>query len=156
MTLFADSAEPPRSPSGTRRLITALVLVALLAAGSWWVWQARPTGGLGDAASYQLSIVAPDGTLFWNGTVDLAAGATPLSALEAASARGNFSISVQHSALGAYVRAIGSHTETATLGWTYYVDSGAGFECIHMAADQWHLTRGESVAWRWARPGGDC
>lgn len=138
------------------RLVVVVVLAALLLASAWWIWQARPTGGSGAAGDYEVAVVAPGGTVFWNGTVTLGEGANALAALEAAALAGNFTVGVERSALGTYVVRIGEHAETADLGWTYYIADEEGVDCPGAAADVWLLDPGDRVAWRWAVPGGTC
>lgn len=129
-------------------------MVLVLAVGSWWIWQARPQSGPGDAGDYELSVVGPAGP-WWNGTAQVGLGATVLDATSAAAAAGNFSLKVDYQALGAYVRGIGPYAETASGGWNYCIDGGAGYQWVGMAADQRHLHHGERIQWRWAEGGSE-
>jgi hypothetical protein len=131
------------------RLLLALAAATVLAAGATLLLATKPDPSLGEAGAYPVSIVSPDGAIWWNGTVAVGTGATPLGALEAAAAQGRFPIEVEPHALGAYVRGIGPFTETATGGWNYCIDS----QWVGLAADARPLRAGERVEWRWVEDG---
>ncbi|MES2156104.1 MAG: hypothetical protein V4510_13300 [bacterium] len=141
------------SSASTRRFGAAMLLVALVVAGAVWIGHLRPAANSGDAGSYEVSVVGPDGP-WWNGTVRVASGATVLDATRSAAAH-NFTLDVQEQALGAYVRGIGPYFETRTGGWNFCIDSGAGFVWVGVAADQRPLHRGERIQWRWAEGGSE-
>jgi len=141
--------------TGRLRLALAGLLVVAVAVASYSIWQARQTGGRGEAGVYAVSVVGPDGA-WWNGTVEVGDGATVLDATRAAAA-GNFSLDVEQQALGAYVRGIGPYHETFTGGWNYCIDGGTGlgYAWVGIAADQRPLRHGERIQWRWAEGGSE-
>lgn len=138
-----------------RRLWLALAFAALLAAGAAALLWAKPDPHTGEAGSYPVSVRAPGGAPWWNGTVTVGAGATPLSTLQAAAAQGGFPLDVVAHGLGAYVRGIGPFGETATGGWNYCIDSGAGYAWVGLAADARPLHAGERIEWRWVEDGAE-
>jgi hypothetical protein len=132
-----------------RRLLLALAATALLATGAWLVWHGQPDPATGEAGPYAVGVRGPSGALWWNGTVTVGAGATPLTTLQAAAAQGGFPIEVEAHGLGAYVRGIGPFPETATGGWNYCVNGA----WVGLAADALPLHRGDAIEWRWAEDG---
>ncbi len=125
----------------SRRLLVA-ILLTLLAAGC-----AGP--GAGDAGAYAVAVVGPDGP-FWNGTVQLSATeATALGALQAAAVAGSFSLDIEPTALGPYVRAVGPYRETAGEGWCVFLLRSGAHQAPMAAADAVHLRHGDAVLWSW-------
>jgi hypothetical protein len=71
---------------------------------------------------------------------------TALSALDAASARGEFYYHVADTSFGAYVDQIGRFPADNTSGWVFKVDGVSP----PIGADQVHLKAGDRVLWYWA------
>jgi hypothetical protein len=130
----------------SRRLLVALLLVALLAGG---VFLLVPPSSPGQAGSYPVTILAPDGGTYWDGVVTQPGTPTVLTALQEASRLGGFALDVEPTSLGAYVRGIGPYEETATAGWCFFVDAGHGYAFVASAADQTALHPGDKVRWSW-------
>lgn len=137
-----------------RRLLATALLLALVVAGAWLLRPVAPQGGAGD---YAVALLGPDGFL-WNGTVRLDAGnATALGALHAAAQQAGLSVAVGQTALGAYVRAVGPHAETATDGWCFFLLRDGRTEAPFGSADATGLRRGDAVLWSWSsRAPGPC
>lgn len=121
------------------RTVVAVLLLGVLGGGLWWVVEQAPAEtGPGTFAVY---VVAPDGSLFANGTVDLARP-TALAALQALADLRGFHVGTQSASGFAgcskdYVRSIGPFDETASGGWNYY-------------------TRTQGGTWEWRPEGAGC
>jgi len=74
---------------------------------------------------------------------------TPLEALEAASAFGEFYYHVTRASVGQYVDRIGRHEATGTSGWAFKVNGVSP----PVGADQVALKDGDVVLWYWAEFG---
>jgi Domain of unknown function (DUF4430) len=74
------------------------------------------------------------------------AGANALTALEAASAQGEFFYEVKQASFGPYVTRIGRYAAEAASGWVYKVNGVAP----PVGADGYVLKAGDRVLWYWA------
>ena len=74
------------------------------------------------------------------------AGANALSALEIASARGEFFYEVTQTSFGPYISRIGRYPADASSGWVFKVNG----ESPPVGADQVALKNGDRVLWYWA------
>jgi hypothetical protein len=70
----------------------------------------------------------------------------PLTALEAASVRGEFYYHVKAASFGSYVDQIGRYVAEGASGWVYKVNGASP----PVAADQVQLRDGDRVLWYWA------
>lgn len=139
-----------------RPRLRLLLALALTGAAALLLLAVRDSGpGPSPMASYPVQVIAPEGALLYNGTVD-AANATALSVLELAARNGGFALEVQGSGCpGAYVKSVADHGPAGAGGWTFR---------IARAGQDWGLPPSESAAccplrpgdrleWRWSTEG---
>lgn len=135
------------------RLVVAILLLASLGGGLWWVASLAPRGGSG-MGEFAVFVVAPDGGTMVNGSVH--SKADPLSALQVLGAERNVTVDIeQRTNIGqgctaAYVVAIGGVRETTTGGWNYYTRRpGGAWTWESAGAACYGLSPGQQVEWCW-------
>lgn len=138
----------------TSRLLPALLLVALLGAGTAaLLGSVDETADGGAGGAYPARITGPDGDL-WNGTVELVAGAaTAHDALLAAGLAVDVEEHAGYRPCGTYVTAVGGHAEGGGPGgrggWVYEVLRDGAWQRPTVGACAFPLQSGDAVWWRY-------
>lgn len=120
------------------RIRQAAVLAALVVAGL-----ALTSPAL--AATVTVRVEGRTQTIFGSRPVTVEA-ASPLSALEAASLRGEFFYALTSTSFGDYVSRIGRYAGEGAAGWVFKVNGVSP----PVGADQVQLRDGDQVLWYWA------
>jgi hypothetical protein len=109
---------------------------------------ALPSLGLSaeDAAPIVRVRVEGKAATIFGATQPRARASTPLEALEAASAAGDFYYHVQDSGFGPYVDQIGRYPGSGSGGWVFKVNG----ESPPVGSDKVELEAGDVVLWYWA------
>lgn len=140
------------------RLAVAVVLLATVGAGLWWVASSAPASPAADpdAEGDFRVIVMNEGAVVDDGLVQ--SRSTPLAALQALGERDRFSVEVEQQAwIGSgctaeYVVGIAGKRESSTGGWNYYVRSpGEDWEWKSVGAACYALKQGDEVEWCWVK-----
>lgn len=100
----------------------------------------------GQAARVHVRVEGKMQTLYGGAEPRLEAGATALSALDAASLRGEFYYHLTETSFGSYVDQIGRFPAAGSSGWVFKVNG----ESPPVGADQVRLRTGDRVLWYWA------
>lgn len=137
------------------RALAAIAVLALLAAGAWWVVSLAPSERA--TGTFDVYVVGPR-TLFANGTVQVD-DADALRVLLALADEKGFDVVVDDldGCSYDYVRGVAGFSESATGGWNYYFRDGTGgWEWQDQAASCAGLRAGEDVLWCWVEPDEQC
>ena len=138
------------------RLLVAVVLLATVGSGLWWVVSSAPSSSEPDrmAEGDFRVIVMHEGDVVDDGLVRSLP--TPLAALQALGELDHFSVDVeQQTWIGSgctaeYVVGIAGKRESSTGGWNYYVRSpGGDWEWKSAGAACYVLEAGDEVEWCW-------
>lgn len=129
------------------KLSVAFLVVVLAGTGAvaaWGLSQQRA----GDAGSFEVEAVGPEGRLFLT-TVALEE-ATALSALIAAADENELPLSVEeYPGMGTYVRAIGPYRAEGAMGWIYEVRRDGEWVSGDRSAAYFGLQKGDALRWTW-------
>lgn len=130
---------------------TAVIFLAILVGGLIWIAQIPPS--VAESGTFVVYVVAPDGALFANGTVEVAA-ASAQSILVALSNQLNFPVNIEERAgfsgcSSSYVLGIGPYQESPSGGWNFYVrEPGQSWQWQSYGAGC-PIPRGVEVEWCW-------
>lgn len=111
-----------------------------------WLWTDKPEP-LPAEIHVDQRVIAPDGTLIYNGTVLLAPGnGTVEGALLRAADLGDFSVNITKEYFGkSFVKDIAGYRNEKACGWVFDVD---GVRSPH-SVDQHALDEGDAIRWYW-------
>lgn len=136
------------------RFVVAVVLLASVAGGLWWVVSMAPPEGPQGEGDFRVAVVGPEGTMVADDVVR--SRSDPLSALRGLAALEGFTVEVEQQTwigpgcTAEYVVGIAGQRESSTGGWNYYVRSpGEDWEWKSAGAACYALEPGDEVEWCW-------